>query len=198
MKSVVKILLPVCMFSSVSNAEQAPGFFVGLDVAKSIVAAQEQELVASNGQTISDEISYDALTTAISLGYRFDTNNRFLVSSTKIDSDAGSLGNEEFTGLDLDWHFVYGEERVLPYWGIGFGFYTYEDTAAITQDNEDISGVAVNLMGGIKYSVIPQAEFDLSYRIKSIAWQDLEFTNGMTLSLNESISSINIGAAYLF
>jgi len=198
MKSLVKVLLPVCMFSSVSYAEQETGFFIGLDIANSIVAEEKQELEIPDGPPISDDVSYDALTTAISLGYRFETNNRFLVSSTKIDADAGSAGDEEFTGLDLDWHFVYGEEKVLPYWGIGFGFYTLEDTAALTEDNEDVSGIAVNLMGGIKYAVIPQAEFDLSYRIKSISWQDLEASNGMTLSLSESISSINLGAAFFF
>ena len=191
-------LLSLAALSLNAQAKVEPGVFIGLDLSTSITGTAKAEYEVSGIENEAD-IDTDAL--GLYVGYRFPTNNRFQISRTSIDVSYDSGSDEEFNGTDFDWQFVYGTDKIQPYWGLGFGVYTYEDTAKITEKNEDLSGISFQLLGGIKFDVHEHVEFDVSYRVKSIAWQDITVSNGYateTLSLSHTTSSLNFGAAFKF
>jgi opacity protein-like surface antigen len=79
--------------------------------------------------------------------------------------------------------------------------YTYEDSAQITEKNDDLSGISFQLLGGIKLDMHEHVELDVSYRAKSIAWQKITVSNGFTtetISLSHTTSSLNFGVAFKF
>ena len=191
-------LLSLAALSLNTQAKVEPGVFIGLDLSTSITGTAKAEYEVSG---IENEADIDTNALGLYVGYRFPTNNRFQISRTSIDVSYDSGSDEEFNGTDFDWQFVYGTDKIQPYWGLGFGVYTYEDTAKITEKNEDLSGISFQLLGGIKFDVHEHVEFDVSYRVKSIAWQDITVSNGYateTLSLSHTTSSLNFGAAFKF
>jgi len=200
---MIKPISAVALFSLTAlslntHADVKPGVFIGLDLTTSITGTAKAEYEVSGREVETDT---DTNSVSLYLGYRFPTNNRFQISRSPIDVAYDSGSDEEFTGTDFDWQFVYGEEQVQPYWGLGFGLYTYEDTAAITEKDEDLSGISFQLLAGIKLDVHEHVELDVSYRVKSIAWQDITVTNGFsseTISLSHTSSSLSFGAAIKF
>jgi opacity protein-like surface antigen len=191
-------LLSLAAISLSTQADVKPGVFLGLDLTTSITGTAKAEYEVSGEE---DEADIDTSAVGLYIGYRFPSNNRFQISRTSIDVSFETGPDDEFTGTDFDWQFVYGEEQIQPYWGLGFGLYTYEDTAKISTKDEDLSGVSVQLLGGIKLDMHENVELDVSYRIKTIAWQDITISNGFateTLSLSHSSSSLNFGAAFKF
>ncbi|MFQ3170100.1 MAG: opacity protein-like surface antigen [Oleispira sp.] len=191
-------LLSLTVISLNTQAKVEPGIFIGLDLSTSITGTAKAESEVSDTE---NETDIDANALSFYIGYRFPTNNRFQISLTSIDVSYDSGSDQEFNGTDFDWQFVYGTDKLQPYWGLGFGIYTYEDTAKITEKNDDLSGVSLQLLGGIKFDVHEHVEFDVSYRVKSIAWQDITVSNGFsteTISLSHTTSSLNFGAAFKF
>lgn len=185
-----------------TQADVEPGIFIGFDLSTSLSGTFKVEAESSSGLKREDEVDTDSNTLGIYLGYRFPSNNRFQISRNSIDVTVeGSDEDDEFTGTDFDWQFVYGEETVQPYWGLGFGLYNLEDSAEYTKDNEDIKGISFQLMGGLKLDLHEHFEIDVSYRAKSIGWQDVQITDGfssVTLSMVNTSGSLNFGAAVKF
>jgi opacity protein-like surface antigen len=191
-------LLSLTALSLNTHADVQPGIFIGLDLSTSIAGTAKVEYEVSGNETEDD---IDASAVSLYIGYRFPTNNRFQISRTSIDVSYDSDSDDEFNGTDFDWQFVYGTDKIQPYWGLGFGVYTYEDTAKAIGDNDDLSGISFQLLGGIKLDLHEHVEFDISYRVKSIAWQDVTVSNGFsteTISLSHTTSSLNFGAAFKF
>jgi opacity protein-like surface antigen len=191
-------LLSLAALSLNAQAKVEPGIIIGLDSSTSITGTAKAEYEVSDTE---NEVDIDAKALSLYIGYRFPTNNRFQISLTSIDVSHDSGSDIEFNGTDFDWQFVYGTDMIQPYWGLGFGLYTYEDTAKFTDENDDLSGISFQLLGGIKLDVHEHVEFDVSYRVKSIAWQDITVSNGFsteTISLSHTTSALNVGAAFKF
>lgn len=192
------------MTAFIAHAENIvePGVFLGLDLSTSILGAADSEIEFSNSDTkYVTEDDIDASSAAITLGYRFPSNNRFQISLVSIDAELKGSIKDEFSGTDFDWQFVYGIETVQPYWGLGFGLYTFENTAQVTEKNQDLGGLSLQLLGGIKIDLHKHFEVDVSYRMKSIVWQDVEESNALltkTTSRSHTMGSLNFGAAVKF
>lgn len=173
-----------------------PGFFIGGDISTSLYGQRKATLTLGSNEDES-EADLDTNTLALHAGYRYDTDNRILLSRSYVNGDLEG-SDVDFTGWDLDWHFVYHVDGLKPFWGIGFGLYNYENTNKYVTNDSDIGGFAFNLLAGIKHQY-KDFEFDISYRIKGIGWQTLkDNTTGAELQLSDSTNSINIGAAYIF
>ena len=123
------------------------------------------------------------------------------MNAASINVNYDSSGNDEFNGTDFDWQFVYGSDKIQPYWGFGFGLYTYEDSAQFLQRDSDLTGISFQLLGGAKFDINQHVEMDVSYRVKSIAWEGVEVSNGYysdTMKLSHTSSALNFGVAIKF
>lgn len=189
-------------------------------LASSSVIAEDKNIIAGFNYTkslsaevtvafeeLDDEITedLDISTLGLYLGYITEKNNRFIVSfsSASVDFDESNL-SEDVTGLDLDWQFVYGEEKIQPYWGIGFGFHTIEEAIVLTGtdlEGDSLNGLSFQMMAGMKVAVNEQVEFDVSLQRKAYAWQSIEVEVGYfseTLDMTYAQTALNFGIGFKF
>lgn len=193
-------LVSLAALSFNTQAKVEPGVYIGLDLNTSLMSTQKERKVF-NGIETKEEGSISANSAGFSLGYRFATNNRFQISRTYINVEFDDDKKDTFSGTDFDWHFVYGKEQVQIYWGLGFGLYMYEDTARLLTEKDDLEGISLQLLGGLKINVHEHVELDVSYRAKTIAWQTMTYNEGLvsiTRDLSHSFASVNLGAAIKF
>lgn len=181
-----------------SNSSSNSGFYLGLDLTTSLSG----EITAKNNDSGDDESAdIDVSSTAIFVGYRTESNNRVQLSRSVISVDYDLGGSDDITGIELDFHYVYGQGLVQPYAGFGFGYYTLEDSADAFEDGNDLNGISFQLLGGIKFNLHQYFELDASFHVKSIAWEELVYDDGFdteTVQLAHNYSSLNLGAAYKF
>lgn len=195
-------LAALCLLVSSSAIAEDKSFIAGLNYTKSISAEAKV-----TRDVVDDEFTedLDIATLGLYLGYINENNNRFLLSysAATIDFDK-SNSSEDVTGLDFDWQFVYGEDQIQPYWGIGFGLHTIDDALILTDTNlegDSLSGFSFQLMGGIKVAVNEQVELDVSIQSKAYAWQAIEIESGFnkdTINTSYSQTALNFGAGYKF
>jgi opacity protein-like surface antigen len=174
------------------------GFYVGLDLAASVTGEVTAEY-EGDFEDFSDDI--DVSSAAFSIGYRTESNNRVQLSrsATSIDYDLGE--SDDVTGTELDFHYVYGEDLVQPYIGFGLGYYTLEDSGDYIEDGSDLTGVSFQLLGGIKLDVHKNFEFDISYHVKSLVWEEIMYVDGPdveTTQITHNYQYLNLGAAFKF
>ena len=195
-------LAAVCLLASSSVFAQENKIIAGVNYATSLSAEATATL-----DKIDDEITEDIDISDLGfyLGYVSNRNNRFLVSysSASVDFDK-SDGEEDVTGFDFDWQFVYGEEQVKPYLGLGLGLHTIDEALILNgtdKEGESLKGVSVQLMAGIKLAVNEQVELDVSFKRKAYAWQSVKVSAGFfsdTLDTSYVTNSLSFGAGFKF
>ncbi|OUS39964.1 hypothetical protein A9R00_08420 [Oleispira antarctica] len=189
-------LAALCLLASSGAMAEDKKFIAGLNYTKSISAEAQATLDIADDEITED---LDIATLGLYLGYINENNNRFLLSysSSTIDFDE-SNGSEDVTGLDFDWQFVYGEDQVQPYWGIGFGLHTIDEALILTGTNlegDSLSGLSFQMMAGVKIAVNEQVELDVSIQRKAYAWQSIDIEIG---SYSETINTIYVQNALSF
>ena len=191
-----------CLLASANVFSAENQLIAGLNYTTSIFAEMEVNFDELD-RTITEDL--DISTVGVYLGYISEKNNRFLFSysSATVDFDDSNI-SEDVTGFDLDWQFVYGEEQIQPYWGIGFGFHSIDDATILRNSNKDgdsLSGASFQMMVGIKLPINEQVELDVSFQRKAYAWQSIEITNGFfteTIDTNYVQNALNFGAGFKF
>ena len=192
-KTLLVTSLLLASATAFADDEKRTRFYVGVGGGS---GSGEQEVTIN--ETMATKAEYDTSIRDFKLGAEFKTGNRLELSFTGIDLEGDSGGKDEFSGLDFDWYFAFGEKRVKPYLMVGLGLYTYEDTAAFFEDNEDLTGVAFNLGGGIFIEVAEPFEVELGYKFKGIGWKKMVDTDGDTLEISESMGNLYLGARLKF
>lgn len=195
-------LAAVCLLASSSAFAQDTNVIAGINFTTSISAEATATLELADDE-FTEDIDMSAL--GLYLGYVNERNNRFLVtySSASVDFD-DSGASEDITGFDFDWQFVYGEDQVKPYWGLGLGLHTIDEASILTytdQKGKSLSGVSVQLMAGIKLEVNEQVEIDVSFKRKAYAWQSIEISSSFssdTLDTAYVTNSLSFGAGFKF
>lgn len=195
-------LAVLCLLASSNSIAKESGFITGFNYTKSLSAEATATFDVSDFEITED---LDISTLGLYLGYINKRNNRFTISysSTTIDFDK-SNANEDVTGFDFDWQFVYGEDQIQPYWGIGFGLHTIDEAIVLTGSNiegDSLSGLSFQMMGGAKIKVNEQVELDLSIQRKAYAWESVDVQAGFaTDTVNTSYvqNAINFGAGFKF
>lgn len=185
------------MLSVNSYASTVPGTYLSLDLGSSLLG--EAYTNNSSGRDLSGNLG--ASSASIALGYRFESNNRVQLSRSTVNVNYESGFDSELTGTDLEWHIVYGDEGIQPYWGFGLGVYTLEDTADIFVNGNDVQGRSFQVLTGLKFDVSKHLELDLSYRVKNINWQEMVFVNQEGIEkvrLSHIFGNLNVGAAIKF
>lgn len=136
------------------------------------------DLAAGRGETEFDGFSsssYDIDTTqaALKAGYITRSGNRLQLSIGRIDIEDDAGVEQEFSGIDFDAKFPFGDRMAKPFLGAGFGIYTWEDTGAMFIDGEDLSGVALNLSGGVLLELHEQFDLEVGLQYKAIIWESI-------------------------
>lgn len=195
-------LAALCLLASSGALAEDNNIIAGFNYTTSLSAEVKVTL-----DVLDDEITedLDISTLGLYLGYINENNNRFIVSfsSAEVDFDESNL-KEDVTGIDLDWQFVYGDEQVQPYWGIGFGFHTIEEALILTGtdiEGDSLSGLSFQLMAGIKVEVNEQVELDVSIQRKAYAWQSIDVEIGSfneTIDMTYAQTALSIGAGFKF
>lgn len=194
-------LAPLMLLALSSQATEA-GSFVGVSAFTSLSGNAEAEF-QNLDTTISEDLDVGGI--RFSVGHRWNTNNRFIFSYESLSFDLNqSKETEDASGIRFDWEFVYGDQQVQPYWGIGFGLYNLQDPVILTGTNlegDDMSGISFQMGVGVKLNVSDTVEVDLSLQRQAIGWQEIELSYwGGTEKIQMSYvhNSLNAGAAFKF
>ena len=153
---------------------------------------------ANNGGLATSD--YDSSSVPLKIGYRLENDNRFEFS---LESTEHKFTNSTDTvsGWNMDWDFTYPKYKlgdiITPYWTIGFGSYTYEDTAKYFTSNEDLKGFAFNYGLGGLYDINNNIEVEASFKGKVINWQDVEY-GSTTISSDSTGTAFYLGINYKF
>lgn len=176
-----------------SNAE----LIIGANISKSLSADLDLE---EGGFTESFDL--DTTTASFYIGSKNHRNNRFLIQLDSIKVEVGNYSSTA-TGVRLDWQFVYTEEKVKPYWGLGFGFYSLKEAPLVPDETQ--SGISFQAVGGTKIDLNESLELDLQLQFQVIAWQDVEFIkcgsyfcSTDTVEMSSGSLTAGIGLAYKF
>ena len=195
-------LAALCLLASSGALAEDKKFIGGFNYSKSIVAEAKVTFEELDDEFTED---IDMSTLGLYLGYINENNNRFLLSysSLTIDFDE-SNESENVTGLDFDWQFVYGEDQVQPYWGIGFGLHTIDDAIILTGTNlegDSLNGLSFQMMAGVKVEVNEQVELDVSVQRKAYAWQSIDIEDDFfeeTVNMTYAQTALSFGAGFKF
>ncbi len=198
--SFAKNAVTALVFSAMVPAVCAKSLIVGGDFSTSFSGEAEAEF---DGASFSAKEDIDTSSLRVFAGYQTESNNRFKVSFESRSFDLSDSNEEEdATGLRLDADFVYGEDKIKPFWTIGLGFYNLSDPVVLEGSNlegEDMSGVSFQIGGGIKAELSPQAEMSLSLDSQAISWEDVDLEGtSITMETTYSFISLNAGIQFLF
>ena len=199
--SLVSVLCAVSVSAQADSNDKK--FFVGAGIS---AGSATHELKATGiGGSAKTEVDLDSSAGNIHIGFMLSNNNRFIISLESVGFEDDTGEELEASGIRLDWQFVYTENQVKPYFGVGFGFYSSEDLADLLNDigiaNESkIKGVSFQLMGGVKITASEQVEFDVNIQSRAIGWQDVEVYSGSSKlgTFEQTTSDVTIGVGVDF
>lgn len=197
----IPLLVSALSATSLSvNADNSnPKFLIGAGFSVGN-ATHELEGTGIGGSSKVD-VDLDSYAGNIHFGFMLKNNNRFIISAESISLEDSSADEFEASGVRFDWQFVYTDNNVKPYFGVGFGLYSSEDLAdlmnqaGLTTNESKINGISFQLMGGVKIAASEQIEIDLNIQSRAISWQDTELYAGSTkvATFEQSTSDVTIG-----
>lgn len=199
----VKLIAYLLILVSNTVLADAGKFLVGHNYSHSLIG---KAMIDFDGgeDSVTEDLNISSL--SIFVGYQTARNNRFQISLTRTDYDYDDFDiKEEATGIDFDWQFVYARSRVKPYWGIGFGLHRLDDPLILRgtdKDGDSLDGLSFQLGTGVKIQVVEFLEFDASYKVKAVVWEqvdvDLNFGGSESRSSIYTDDALNIGLAFKF
>jgi hypothetical protein len=150
----------------------------------------------------SEKKSYDSTSIPVKFGMMLKNDNRFELSyetqKYKFDKQ-----DDKLSGLNLDWSFLAPNDKIAdkitPYWTVGLGYYTYEDSAKNNKNKKDLIGAAFNFGIGGLYDIDRNIELEASYKFKGIVWNN--YTNkdtDISTKSNSTGSLLYLGLNYKF
>lgn len=151
--------------------------------------------ISSGGVGITTE--HDTSGSFIRFGSVLSREGRVEFSANNISFDYDAGGTDDISGFDIDYLWTFGENNIHPLLGLGLGFYSLEDTAAVLVGNEDLKGVSFNFTAGLIVDLSEMVELEASIRGKSISWQDIDVF-GQILETQSSFSNIGLGINFKF
>ncbi|MDK2778166.1 MAG: porin family protein [Pseudomonadota bacterium] len=169
-------------------------FYVGLNIG---TGSGESEVESGPYSYTSD---MDTSVSGLNLGIILRSNARLEVGFNSVTADfEDTAADDEFSGIDFNLKIPFGGHKVKPVIGIGLGAYVWEDTADLFTDDEDLSGIAFNLMGGIIADLHKHFEIEAGYELKVISWQEVRFADtGTKVETNSSMGNFFLGARLKF
>lgn len=187
----MKILVLLISLTFLSISAVRADFYIG---GVSLSGSGDMEITSGGSGVTFD---HDTGGSLFRFGSIISREGRFEFSISNISFDYDVGGSDDISGFDIDYLWTFGEDRFHPILGLGFGFYDMEDTADAFVSNEDLSGVAFNFTAGLLFDINENIEFEATYRVKSIAWQDISAL-GQIVETSSSFSNIGLGVNFKF
>lgn len=147
---------------------------------------------------IISEQDFDFSAQDFKFGILLSNDNRFEMTYAMHTFEYDNGGEDEVTSFNFDWLFTYPRGDFAPYWGIGLGFYTLEDSGKYFTSGEDLSGAGVHLMFGGLLSVSDDLDIEAGYKTKSIGWDEIVYPNGSTVEFGTIVSAFYMGVNLKF
>ena len=186
------IIFGFAIFTSFSVLADDDYLYIGFGLSAGSSTLESE----TSGNTYESDMDHDQ--TEFKIGYQFSSQKRIEISITNIDLEREDDNfKSEYSGFDVDWHFPFEAESIQPFVGVGFGLYEYEDTGHLFFNDEDLEGVAINLMAGIFIPVTEKVEIELAYKHKTIAWQSVVVETSK-VDLTTSLNSLALSAKVKF
>lgn len=138
----------------------------------------------------------DTSGSSLKLGYILGNGHRIEFSYSSVDLEFPTV-TRQVTGFDFDYLFTFGADRLKPYIGVGIGAYTFEDSAQFFVENKDLTGVALNVSGGLIYEVSSNFEIEAALRFKTIESKDIQ-VGATTGTWNQTMTNFFLGANVRF
>lgn len=175
-------------------------FYVGAAAGLLGSGTETAEIDYSSGGVSESEEKFDPSSFDIKGGYRFDSGNRFEITSTSISVDyEKNYSSNSYSGLDFDFLWSFGKKDLKPYLGAGLGLYTYDDFKDSSGD--ELNGLSINLVAGLSYNVTEHFGLDAGLKYRGISWEKIIVTNGWSTSeinFTSNVTLATIGANYFF
>ena len=189
-----KSLISALLLAGMSSAASAGSFYIGLGAAAG--TGEEEMDISTSSASASDTFDYDTSSAELKLGYQTDSFNRWELSFNSLTADADGE-EQDFPGMDIDFYGTFGTADLKPFLGAGLGFYTYDGLEEFTVDNEDVNGLALNLTGGVFWTIADHFDLEASYEYKVISWETLK-SGSTEIELSEAIGQFQLGFRYIF
>ena len=147
------------------------------------------------------DVAYSSGGADIKFGVIFSDNNRFEVSAIAIgvkSSTSGATGS--FRGVDYDWIYTSNlnnkASMFLPFISIGFGTYSYNNTAGLIGSTEDLAGLSIQAGLGFYLQLKSNMDVEISSKVKGIGWAN--YDDNTDTSLIEQMRNFYVGLKYKF
>lgn len=147
-----------------------------LYIGMSYAIMQGTETTTYSEDYYDDEFDIDSQPFSLTLGYVFDSNNRFEIALTQGSYDYSEYSDSgyDMSGFDINYIWTLGSKNVKigsfrPYILFGLGGYTLAD------DNDEYSTSVFSLGAGVSYSMSDSLEIDLGYHLKAMIWEELTY-----------------------
>lgn len=190
---IKRLLLTTVFFIAALPITSHAELIIGANISKNLSADLNFE---EGGYT--ETFDLDTTTASFYIGSKSHRNNRFLVQLDRMKVEVDDYSSTA-TGVRLDWQFVYTEQKVKPYWGLGFGFYSLKEAPLVPDETQ--SGISFQAVGGTKVDLTDNLELDLQLQFQGIVWQDVEYDYGWyteTTEMSSSSLTAGIGLAFKF
>ena len=164
-KTVISLVTAAGLLGMSSMAAAEGGFYLGGGALK------------GSGETTFDssKSKHDNSGSSFRLGSISENGNRTEVSYSKLEEKNKDSGSKvKISGFDMDFIAAFGSGSLKPLLGLGFGFYTWEDTAKLFVQDSDLKGLSLNLTAGLAFEITKNFELEATYRYRSIGWQEID------------------------
>jgi opacity protein-like surface antigen len=204
-KSLILVGLLVGSISAIAN-DNSSKYYLGMGMVSGsgtyTESMSEYSFDSSSFEESINEYSYDSSSMPIKFGMMLDNDNRFEFSYEKEKHKFTKIGvDKKISGFNFDWNFAYPKykiaDAVTPYWTLGLGYYTYEDSANFGDNEDDLKGTAFNYGIGGLYEINKNIELEASYKFKAISWDsytksktDITYRSANNYTITETTSTI--------
>ncbi len=153
--------------------------------------------------TSTTTVDTDVKSTSIKVGYVLQNDNRieFSYESLTFELDGYTWygkAEPEATVYNFDYKVTYPSGVFAPYWTLGLGLYSLEDTGSnFSNSSEDLKGTSINYGAGFLYEVASNMELEVSYNFRNVSWEDVE-VGSVKRETSGSHSYLSVGFNILF
>ena len=189
----------ILFFATQANAELTLGLDLIQDSGDRKTSLDNSSYNYDTSDFVADSTGYRL---KLSLGAIDESRAEFYFSQYDVD-DSGQFNDNMEWELGMNYIFTFLHKPFIPFVKVGFGLGQADTDLKIinyssgdTTDN--IYNGHFNLGGGLSYSFTDNLAITAGLEYVYRSWQDLEYSNGLTLSTTDSVFRFGVGLDVTF